>query len=223
MSGNGQDRARLVLVNDSRPTYNWFGHLDYSWFENSGSLTTIPYFETVPNQLAQLVEWSSARQEVSVSLGPSDCTMASGSRNCTKACSDPSTLFAPANLRACTALAGAALMVQNKTYSVDGSDAQTMAVMDSWRVPELSAYNATGLLARVAECISESCTVVSRLGECPEDLRTLADVEINADNLGVISSRLGHYCDGMNIAISPDIAGPGVSLRSKAEAWWCRR
>jgi len=200
------------MENDPGPTYNWFGDLDYSWFDNSGSLASVPFFEVVPDQLAQMVETSSARQPLRLTFGPGDCTTTSRSQNCTEACSNPATLFAPANLRACTALAGAALLVQNETYSVNPSDAQTAEVMNAWQVPELSAYNATALLGRVAECISESCTVVSKLGECPDDLRTLAGMEVKADNLGALSSRLARYCDGIKVEVSADIAGPGVSF-----------
>jgi hypothetical protein len=200
------------MENDPGPTYNWFGNLDYSWFDNSGSLASVPFFEVVPDQLAQMVETSSARRPLRLTFGPGDCMTAFQSRNCTEACSNPSTLFAPANLRACTALAGAALLVQNETYSVNPSDTQTAEVMNAWRVPELSAYNATAVLGRVAECISESCTVVSKLKECPDDLRTLASVEVKADNLGALSSRLARYCDRMNVEVSADIAGPGVSF-----------
>jgi len=203
------------------PTYDWFGDLDYSWFDNSGSLASVPFFEAVPDQLARMAETSSARRQLRLTFGPRDCTTTSGSRNCTDACSDPSALFAPENFRACTALAGAALLVQSETYSVDRSDAQTVQVMDSLRVPELSAYNASALFTRVAECISESCTVGSKLGKCPDDLRSLAGIEVRADNLGNVSSRLAHYCGGLNVDISADIAGPGVSFEAKGEACWC--
>ncbi|KAJ6442462.1 integral membrane protein [Purpureocillium lavendulum] len=212
MSSNTQARVPLVMENDPEPTYNWFGDLDYSWFDNSGSLTSVPFFEVVPDQLAQMLETSSARRPLRLTFGPDDCATASMSRNCTEACSNPSTLFAPANLRACTALAGAALLVQNETYSVDRSDALTSEVMNTWHIPELSAYNATAVLRHVAECISESCAVGSKLGECPNNLQTLSDIHINADNLEEFSSRLERYCNGVTVEINSDIAGPGASL-----------
>ncbi|GJN78582.1 hypothetical protein PLIIFM63780_002076 [Purpureocillium lilacinum] len=212
MLSNSDVRVPLVMENDPEPTYNWFGYLDYSWFDNSGSLASVPFFEVVPDQLAQMLETSSARRTLRLTFGPDDCMTASRSRNCTEACSNPYTLFEPANLRACTALAGAALLVQNETYSVDRSDAHTTEVMNAWRVPELSAYNATAMLRHVAECISESCAVGSKLGVCPNDVRTLSNMDINADNLGDLSFRLERYCHGVNVEINADIAGPGTSL-----------
>lgn len=202
----------IVLGNDPPPKYNWFGAFDYGWFDdNLGGLSSVPFFEAVPEQLAQLLRTSSARQQLRISLVPGDCETVSGSHNCTEACSNPSSLFTPPNLRVCTALAGAALLVQNGTYSVDRSDAQTVEAINSWQIPELSTYNGAAVFNHIAQCIPQSCTFV-RLGECAKDVRDLATVEINASNLAVISSRLGRYCDAARLEINADIAGPGVLL-----------
>jgi len=198
---------------DPAPNYDWFRGFDYSWFDagNLGNLSSIPFFETVPERLDGLVKTSSARQQLRLGFGPGDCETLLGSRNCTEACSDPSSLFTPTNLRACTALAGAALLVQNETYSVDRSDAQTVEAIDSWQVPDLSTFNATDVFTHMGRCIPQSCTVM-RLGVCAESVQDLGSVEIKADSLALISSRLGHYCDGVDLEINTDIAGPGVGF-----------
>jgi len=205
---------------DPAPNYDWFRGFDYSWFDagNLGNLSSIPFFETVPERLDGLVKTSSARQQLRLGFGPGDCETLLGSRNCTEACSDPSSLFTPTNLRACTALAGAALLVQNETYSVDRSDAQTVEAIDSWQVPDLSTFNATDVFAHVGRCIPQSCTVM-RLGVCAESVQDLGSVEIKADSLALISSRLGHYCDGVDLEINTDIAGPGVGFFIASARW----
>ncbi|KAK3384705.1 hypothetical protein B0T24DRAFT_609339 [Lasiosphaeria ovina] len=206
-------RIPLVMGIDPAPSYDWFKGFDYSWFDagNLGGLSSIPFFETVPERLDGLLKTSSARQQLRLGFGPGDCKTLSSSPNCTEACSDPSFLFTPTNLRACAALAGAALLVQNGTYSVDWSDAQTAEAIGFWHVPDLSTFDATDVFTRVAQCIPQSCTV-ARLGECAENVQDLGSVEIKADNLALISSRLGHYCDGVDLEINTDIAGPGVLL-----------
>lgn len=216
MAVNSPPTIPLVMGDDPEPNFNWFGNFDYSWFDNSGSLSSVPYFEAVPEQLHELVETSSARRQLRLGFSPGDCTTVSGSRNCTEACSDPSSFFTPTNLRVCTTLASAALLVQNGTYSIDRSDAQTVKAIDSWQIPELSTYNATGVLASLVQCIPESCTV-AKLGECTEDVQSLAGIEIRADNLGAITSKLEHYCDKTNLEINSDIAGPGVGFAAKAK------
>jgi hypothetical protein len=212
MAGSSSSRLPLVMVNDTNPNYNWFGNLDYGWFNNLGTLASVPYFGVVPEEMAQMVQNSSARQPLSLKFGADDCVTAEGATNCTDVCSDPSALFSPANLRACTALASAALLVQDGTYSVDQTDAETVRIAEAWRVPDLSTYNGTAVLDHLAGCISESCTIASRLGECPDDLRNLTDIPLRVDSLGSLSSRLQHYCDNLDVEINPDIAGPGVSL-----------
>jgi hypothetical protein len=201
----------IVMGSDPAPNYNWFGEFDYGWFDNGhfGNLSSIPSFETVPERLHGLLKTSSARQQLRIGFSPNDCETESGARNCTEACTDPSSLFTPTNLRACTTLAGAALLVQNNTYSVDQSDEQTVEAIDFWQLPDLSTYNATDVFARVAQCIPQSCAVAA-LGKCGQDVRDLGSVEIRADNLALIASRLEHYCDGVNLEINTDIAGPGV-------------
>lgn len=200
----------LILGQDPAPDYDWFGRLDYSWFDNSGSLASIPFFETVPEQLDELLETSAKQQQLRLSFNPGECLTESGLQNCADACSNPSSLFRHTNLRACTVLASAALLVQNETYSIDRSDAETAQVMEAWQIPDLSTFNATGVLTHVVRCIPESCTI-ARLGRCSDVVQSLADVEVRVDNLGIISSRLGQYCNGATLEINADIAGPGVS------------
>ncbi|KAK2809240.1 hypothetical protein FQN50_004076 [Emmonsiellopsis sp. PD_5] len=209
MSANSRPTSALVMGDDPEPNYNWFGNFDYSWFDDSGSLSSVPYFEAVSEQLDTMIEASSTQRQLRLGFESSDCITVSGTRNCTEACSNPSSLFTPTNLRACTALAGAALLVQNNTYSVDRSDAPTAEAIDSWQIPDLSAYNATGVFASVAECIVESCAV-SKLGKCADGVRNLGGVEIKVDDLQTFSSQLQHFCDGTDPRINADIAGPGV-------------
>jgi hypothetical protein len=126
-----------------------------------------------------------------------------------QACTDPSSLLAPSNLHICITLAGAAFLVQNGKYAVDLIDAETNRTLGLWAVPDLTAFNATGLLREVAQCLPESC-IVSALGECAEEERSLGSIEPRVENLEAISSVLGHYCESMQVAINSDIAGPGV-------------
>lgn len=211
MAATEPSKIPLVMGDDPEPNYNWFGDFDYAWFQNSGTFSSVPYFESVPDQLDELVETSAARRPLRLGFGPNECTTVSGSRNCTEACSDPSFLFTPANLGACTTLASAALLVQNGTYAVNQSDAETIATTDSWHIPDLSTFNATGVLESLVACIPESCTV-SKLGECTDDVENISGVEIRPENLALISSKLGHYCDNTNLETNPDIAGPGVGF-----------
>jgi hypothetical protein len=204
-------RVSLVMGRDPAPNFNWFQKFDYGWFDtgNLGNLSSYPFFETVPKRLDELLRASTDRQQLRIGFGPSDCETASRLRNCTEACSDPSSLFRLTNLRACTTLAGAALLVQNGTFEVDRSDSQTVDAIDFWQVPDLSTYNASVVFRHVAQCIPQSCAV-GRLGGCAEDVQNLGVIEINAGNLAVISSRLKQYCDGVELEINSDIAGPGV-------------
>jgi len=211
--------ASIPLVFEEKlvaPSYNWFGELDYGWLDNSGSLSSIPFFETASEQLAALLE-TSGRQELRLGFGPRDCTTASGSRNCTEACSDPTSLWTPTNFRVCTALAATALLVQNGTYSIDQTGGRAAQITETWSIPSLSTYNATGVFRHVAECLPESC-ILPALGDCTDTVRSLPSMDINADNLGTISSVLGHYCDGARAGINADIAGPGVSVVAKSAA-----
>lgn len=209
MSFNNRD-IPIVFGRDTQPSYNWFGDFDFAWFEKSGNLFSIPFFEATPQELGRLLATSSRRQKLRLGFNPLDCTTTPDSRNCTEACSDPAFLFAPANLRACTALSATALLVQNGTYRVDLSDAETSKVVDSWGIPTLATFNATGLLSQVNECIAESC-VISGLGKCEDDVNRLSQLEINVGSLSRLSSGLDHYCWGIDMRINPDIAGPGVS------------
>jgi hypothetical protein len=208
------------MGDDPEPNYNWFGNLHYSWFDNSGGLSSVPYFEAVSEKLDTMIEISSTRRQLRLGFEPSDCVTVSGTRNCTEACSNPSALFTPINLRACTALASAALLVQNDTYSVDRSDARTADAIDSWQIPDLSTYNATGIFASVAECIAQSCAV-SRPGKCADDVRNLGAVEIKVDDLQTFSSQLQHFCAGTDPRINVDIAGPGVGFAPRRHSTMC--
>ncbi|KAK0707293.1 hypothetical protein B0H67DRAFT_647489 [Lasiosphaeris hirsuta] len=213
----------LTLGSDPARRYNWFGRFNYEWFESAGGLelASVPYFDTVPEQLTDMLEAASARQPLRIGLAPGDCTATFGSgaatagtpeQNCTAACADPHLLFTPANLRVCTALAGAALLVQNGTYRVDPADGVTAETMAAWRVPELATFDGAGVLGRVVgECIPESCAVPG-LGTCVDDVRGLAGVEVGAGSLGVVAARLGRYCEGMEVGLGADIVGPGVLL-----------
>ena len=200
----------LVFGPDTQPKYNWFGDFDFAWFEKSGNLFSIPFFEATPQELGRLLVTSSKRQKLRLGFTPLDCTTEAGSHNCTEACSDPASLFTPANFRTCTALSATALLVQNGTYRVDSSDAETSEVIDSWGIPPLATFNATGILLQVNECIAESC-FISRLGKCEDDVNALAQLEINVGNLDHFSAGLDRYCRGIDMRINPDIAGPGVS------------
>ncbi|KAK0655026.1 hypothetical protein B0T16DRAFT_396055 [Cercophora newfieldiana] len=193
------------------PSYNWFGEFDYGWFGDSGVLSLIPFFEAAPEQLDTILQTSSARGDLTLTFGPRDCTTTSGFRNCTEACADPSSLFTPTNFRVCTALAGAALLVQNGTYAIDRGKGKTAEVMDSWGIPELLQFNGTGVFAQVAHCLPESC-ILSTLGNCADAVRDLHGLDINAGSIGAISSSLGHYCDEGEVEVNADIAGPGVML-----------
>ena len=218
MANNGATRAPLVMANDSSPSYNWFGSLDYSWFTSSGSLATVPFFNKTPEQLFQIADNATAGRQLRLTFGPRDCLMADGGFNCTEACSNPSLLFEPENFRACTTLAGAALYVQDQAYSVDRTDAETAAVMAAWKVPDLATFNATGLLGDVGDCISESCTIKGKLGECPDELDTLEGVKITTANLGSVASQMTLYCNDLNVDLNNDIAGPGVSSEIRIRA-----
>jgi len=193
------------------PRYNWFGdsHLD-GWFQNLKGLSSTPFFEAAPEQLAAILHTSSTRQDLTIDLVSSDCSTSLGYRNCTEACSDPSALLTPANFRVCTALASAALLVQNGTYAVNHADEQTTRAIDSWGIPELSTYNSTDVFRQVAGCLSQSC-IVSNLGDCTDDVGRLFNTDITANNLGAITSSLSHYCDRTTVDIDADIAGQGVS------------
>lgn len=210
MSINNRD-IPLVFGRDQQPNYNWFGDFDFRWFEKSGNLFSIPFFEATPQELSKLLATASTRQKLRLGFAPVDCTTSAGSRNCTEACLDPAFLFTPANLRACTALASAALLVQNGTYRVDLSESETTEVMVLWGIPELATFKASDMLSQVTECIAESC-VISGL-ECGEDVKGIFQLGVNVDNLNHLSTRLGHYCWGAEMRINPDIAGPGVSYQ----------
>ncbi|KAK3356340.1 hypothetical protein B0T25DRAFT_134653 [Lasiosphaeria hispida] len=213
----------LAMGEDPAPQYNWFGRFDYNWFNSAGTLelASVPYFETVPEQLNNILATASTRRPLRLGFALGDCTTVFGSgtgttvgveRNCTAACADPNLLFTPANLRVCTALAGAALLVQNGTYQIDRADRVTAETMNAWLVPELAAFDGVGVLRRVVgECIPESC-VVPGLGRCVDDVRELAGIEVGVGNLGVIAARLGRYCEEVEVGLSADIVGPGVLL-----------
>lgn len=199
----------LIFESDPSPNYNWFGNFSFEWFDSPGDLSSLPFFESAAGDLARLLQASSSLHTPRLSFGPLDCTTVAGTKNCTEACSDPSSLFTPHNFRVCTSLAGAALLVQNGTLSVDSSDQQTLRVIGEWRIPTLSTYNATGVVSQITKCIPESC-ILSDLGECADDVRSLATLEVNTNNLEALSASLEHYCDGVEMQINPDIAGPGV-------------
>jgi len=187
----------------------------YTWISGffappAGGFSDLPYFEVMQSRLSGQLILASRRQQLRLDFRPGDCTTATGLRNCTEVCSDPSALLTPRNLPACVLLASAALLVQNKTYTIDPSDTTTLRTIDAWSVPDLTRYNATGVLANVTKCVSQSC-VGSALGECEDNVLALQGVRIIANNLVEISARLGRYCRGSNPLINPDIAGPGVS------------
>ena len=214
MSGSNNEvhELRLVVGEDPPRSYNWFGGYDYGWFDTPSNLSSVPYFEETPERLDKLLQTSAARESIRLSLSPGECTAAgSPSRNCTAACTDPSSLLTPSNLHTCIVLASAALLVQNGTYAVDIADAETIRTINSWGVPDLATFNATGVLRELAQCLPESC-IVSTLGECAEEVRSLGSIEPRAENLEEISSALGHYCDGTQVDIISDIAGPGVCV-----------
>ncbi|KAK3366381.1 hypothetical protein B0H63DRAFT_536315 [Podospora didyma] len=84
--------------------------------------------------------------------------------------------------------------------------------MTAWQVPDLATFNATGHLGDVGDCISESCTIKGKLGDCPDELDTLEGVKITTANLGSIASQMTLYYNDVNVNLNNDIARPGVIL-----------
>ncbi|KAK4451280.1 hypothetical protein QBC34DRAFT_436818 [Podospora aff. communis PSN243] len=211
MSANNPTIPVIFEQDPTPPSYNWFGTFDYSWFDNSGGLASVPFFEAAPEELSTILQASAARQQLTLSFGPQDCTTVSGTRNCTEACSNAADLFTPENFRACTALAGAALLVQDGTYAVDMVGNGPREVMETFGVPDLVQYNATGVFGDVASCLAESC-ILSNLGDCGEGVSELASVDVDAANLAAMVEGLGSYCNGAAVEVNADIAGPGVMI-----------
>ncbi|KAK0633947.1 hypothetical protein B0T14DRAFT_508080 [Immersiella caudata] len=56
------------------------------------------------------------------------------------------------------------------------------------------------------------------MGECGDEALGLAGVDVNVENLAMISSSLATYCDGTRVEVNADIAGPGVSMTSRFRA-----
>jgi hypothetical protein len=184
---------------------------NYDWPTDPPSLRHVPYFQTIPLQLEDLIRDSSRRDTLNLDFAPSGCTTVSHTRNCAEACLDPKSLFRFENLRICILMASAALLVQNKTYSVDMLHAPTVATSDMFLVPNLTTFDAVSVLNNVTSCISQSCTS-SNLGSCALSVRDLSKVQIVASNLATLASRLISYCAGAENSINSDIAGPGVGV-----------
>ncbi|KAK0710854.1 hypothetical protein B0H67DRAFT_646280 [Lasiosphaeris hirsuta] len=182
---------------------------NYDWPTNPPSLRHILYFQAIPIELADLLEVSSHRDTLSLSFAPSDCMTTSGTKNCTEACLRPRSLFQLENFKTCVLIASAALLVQNKTYSVDTFDAATVETIESFLVPNLTNFNAVGVLTNVTSCITQSCTS-SNLGDCATSVRDINKLHILASNLVAVATRLSSYCAMAKKEINSDIAGPGL-------------
>jgi hypothetical protein len=162
--------------------------------------------------------WGDRPFPVSLQLRPSDCRTVGGITNCSQACSDPAAIFTPMNLRACLQIAAAALLVQNKSCSMDISDTITARTIELLRVPNMTIFNATGFIETVTTCFSASCK-----GTCSDVFLDLRSRVINSTNIFAAFAELSHafsvYCSYAELELSSDIAGPGVSARKRHNTW----
>ncbi|KAK3385575.1 hypothetical protein B0H63DRAFT_184718 [Podospora didyma] len=204
MAAMANESAHLQLYDVSSTTYP-------AWPTQPKSLENVPYFQATPENLDDLLTKAAHFNTIELKFGPSDCGTVNNTRNCTEACNDPESLFKLNNLRTCIQLAAASFLVRNKTYTVDMSNATTVATLESYQVPNLTTYNATGVFRNTARCLSQSCAV-SSLGNCTDRIQGLANIRITGtmDNLENIYSGLSNYCDYFEANINADIGGPGI-------------
>ncbi|KAI1109242.1 hypothetical protein F5Y14DRAFT_433347 [Nemania sp. NC0429] len=192
----------------------------YKWSVDAGNISRIPSIQKTTSDLRTLVQWKS-RSHIQVwppaaytfQFNPLDCNTTSGTRNCTEACRDGTSLFTPTNLHVCSMLAGASLLVANKTLSFDLSDNTTRQVAEEWQVPNLATFDGAGVIRNISECIYRSCTTAPDVGSCNSTVGPLAASSITGTSTSTMTSlvqTLDHYCQSPNSVLNTDIAGPGV-------------
>ncbi|KFA74435.1 hypothetical protein S40288_10077 [Stachybotrys chartarum IBT 40288] len=191
----------------------------YPWVINAGSISEIPSFQTMWSDLNRLVNRETLpHAEVwppvpyTIQFTPSDCNTTSGPMNCTEACRNETFLFTPTNLRICSLLAAASVLVRNDNYSFDPTGDSARRVAQDWYVPDLETFDGEKVLGNITECISQSCVAASGVGTCSDAVSRVRYVPINATNLSPVVEILSHYCNGLNSITNADMAGPGVVL-----------
>ncbi|KAK4203966.1 hypothetical protein QBC40DRAFT_273685 [Triangularia verruculosa] len=145
----------------------------------------------------------------------SGCQLGSADQpDCMSACMDPMHTFASTSTLAnCVTLASAEVLIQRGSlrWPLDKDD---MAELESFGVDDLRDLNGTAVLKSVSECAMASCQVKDGLlGNCSASPSNIQRVELGGSwspsGLQVI---LMHYCDGIDVKVNADVAGPGVLL-----------
>ncbi|KAI1170870.1 hypothetical protein F4777DRAFT_567666 [Nemania sp. FL0916] len=189
----------------------------YKWAVDAGEIAQIPSFQKITSDWNALIDWKS-RPQAQVSppipytfeFNQLDCNTTSGSRNCTEACRDRTSLFTPTNLRVCSLLATTSLLVADRTFNFSLSDSVTAQIADEWQVPNLTSFDGAGVLANITDCITQSCTVAPDVGTCSKNARPSLNTPVTVGTVANLLQSLDHYCDSQNSVLNADIAGPGV-------------
>lgn len=132
------------------------------------------------------------------------CGRDRGLRNCTMACEDPSSLFASwEGLWTCLTLASVATVWPSLSKSSEVETAISVAVNDL-DGSDISTFDGDRVFNLVQSCAAASC----QEGEC--------EVEYPVSNessryLQTVFDTVKPVCDGIQVRVSNDISGPGVS------------
>ncbi|KAK0661664.1 hypothetical protein QBC41DRAFT_235708 [Cercophora samala] len=94
-----------------------------------------------------------------------------------------------------------------------------MAELTAFGVNNLRGWNGTAVLDSVLKCAVASCQAHDRLlSNCSPDLWNLQQIDFDSSSsLLALQSALASYCDGMDVNVNADVAGPGVLISHIAQ------
>ncbi|KAK4223507.1 hypothetical protein QBC38DRAFT_487565 [Podospora fimiseda] len=157
-------------------------------------------FNAIPSPNLHLTLWSW------------ECHLQDPESNCFVACVNPAHIFSSlSTLADCITLSALSLLVQSNNISASAFKASVLRAVEISRVSQI---NATAVLSSILECAVSSCEQTS-FGNCTKaitDLRNSNLDYLGSQDLGTFRGALSTYCDGFEVSISADIAGPGVLL-----------
>lgn len=229
------EREGYTARSDSWGLKLFHDNLYYKWvtFGEFGVLALIPLSLVVSRikRLFRFIEFTSnssdhdaqnrrqyqyADEKPALKLLKSGCRIGFNQEpNCTSTCMNPDSRSASTSTLAnCVTLASAEVLIRSGSlaWPLDSDD---MTELRAYGVNKIRDWNGSSVLGSVLQCTVASCQAPDGLlGNCSPDLLNLQRVDFDSSSslLG-LQSALTSYCDGTDVTVNADVAGPGVSRR----------
>ncbi|VBB71450.1 Putative protein of unknown function [Podospora comata] len=227
------EREGYTARSDSWGLKLFHDNLYYKWvtFGEFGVLALIPLSLVVSRikRLFRFIEFTSnssdhdaqnrrqyqyADEKPALKLLKSGCRIGFNQEpNCTSTCMNPDSRSASTSTLAnCVTLASAEVLIRSGSlaWPLDSDD---MTELRAYGVNKIRDWNGSSVLGSVLQCTVASCQAPDGLlGNCSPDLLNLQRVDFDSSSslLG-LQSALTSYCDGTDVTVNADVAGPGCS------------